>query len=480
MKPRNFDRIVRALSVPALATVLLGSVGCGGGSSEEAPAANTPVAETPGETPPPAAARPEIAGELIGLPGDPVPGLDATYVTTTGGWLGATEDEVVFEAVIQWSDTKLLGCGILRRAPDGNVSTVLMQDQRVPGGAGFVRHPRLPLQADAQTLLIPAEIVGGAAPFALFAVDKATGAARVLAADASGRFVGARFADDGSVLAEVDRDGVHAVLRIEEGTDPFQLCAGCAPGFSTDGETIVVHDADTAWRIEFDGTAAPVAGAGDPAPGTAGMITAIRDAWTTPDGTPVVHANTDDPARPETLWRIVDGVADAGRRLRHRRTRHERTVRRAPPGRHPSGRCRLRRGVGRRRDEFGCGVLRTTRRRAGAAVEGRNRRPRARCRRPRTRTGNGRRISGWTAGVRCPDFRGRCGGRARRLHLDCDGRQARRHDRRSACGNAGLDARSAARRSVRPRHGRRRTLVYAGWKQDRRPDSTLHALILVR
>ncbi|MDH3592170.1 MAG: hypothetical protein OER88_09835, partial [Planctomycetota bacterium] len=292
--------------------VLALGIGCGGGT----PAANepAPAEEAPGTaTPDPVAApqMPEVAGEVIGLPGAPVPGLSATYVTTGLGWLGSTEDEVVFEGVIQWTDTTLLGCGILRRAPDGTVHTVLMQDQVLPNtGFGRVKHPRLPLESNETTLLIPAGVEGGTISRGLFAVPKHGGAPVLIAAEATGLFVGAEFTDDGRVIAEVDRDGVRVVLVIEPGADPLALCEGCAPGFSSDGTCVVVHDHDRAERIELDGAAATIVAVGDPAPGSAGSVTAVRDAWTTPSGDLVVHLQTDDAARPDVLIRIRAGQVD--------------------------------------------------------------------------------------------------------------------------------------------------------------------------
>ncbi|MHC4164476.1 MAG: hypothetical protein ACYSUM_20325 [Planctomycetota bacterium] len=69
-----------------------------------APAPPAPVAAAP--------QLPAVEGEVIGFPGAPVPGLDAHYVTTELGWLGP-DDDVVFEAVIRWTRTGELGCGIL-------------------------------------------------------------------------------------------------------------------------------------------------------------------------------------------------------------------------------------------------------------------------------------------------------------------------------------------------------------------------------
>ena len=44
------------------------------------------------------------------------------------------------------------------------------------------------------------------------------------------------------------------------------------------------------------------------APGSAGEVTGFRSAWLTKEGVPVVHADTDDPDRPDVLLRFAGGV----------------------------------------------------------------------------------------------------------------------------------------------------------------------------
>jgi hypothetical protein len=117
---------------------------CGGASPVALPGTGAPPA-SPSPNPPVTSAPlfPAVEGEVIGLPGAAVPGLDAVYVATELGWLGPDGD-VVFEAVIRWNATQKLGCGILRLGPDGNVNTVLMQDQALPAtSGGIVKHPWL-------------------------------------------------------------------------------------------------------------------------------------------------------------------------------------------------------------------------------------------------------------------------------------------------------------------------------------------------
>ncbi|MGQ0614704.1 MAG: hypothetical protein ACT4PV_13290, partial [Planctomycetaceae bacterium] len=161
---------MRSLSFPAL---FLAVAGCGGAS----PPPPAPTLPSPPALPPPAAAPllPAAEGDLVGMPGHPVPGMGATYVWTGLGWIGSDGD-VIFEAVIRFDADLALGCGILRRARDGLVNPVLMQDQALTGtGGGRVKHPQLPLHAAGETLLIPALVEGGAVRRALFEVPRAGG-----------------------------------------------------------------------------------------------------------------------------------------------------------------------------------------------------------------------------------------------------------------------------------------------------------------
>lgn len=284
-------------------------VGCGGGSTL-GNAAEAPI-EAPASNDPPAAAPllPAVEGEIIGFPGAAVPGLDASYVTTGLGWLGA-DDDVIFEGVIQWRATLELGCGILRRRGDGTVNAVLMQGQLLPGtGGGRVKHPGLPLEARGETLVIPALVDGGTIARGLFAVPRGSGTPVLLAAETTGEFVAAEIADDGTVVVEVE-DETSSILVVPPGGAPQVLCTGCAPGFSTDGTSVVVRQAGRAVALDLDGTPRALLAAGDAAPGTAGLVTGIRDAWVTADGGAfVVHATTDDPERPDVLVRLLEGAA---------------------------------------------------------------------------------------------------------------------------------------------------------------------------
>jgi hypothetical protein len=260
---------------------------------------------------------PAVEGEVIGFPGAPVPGLDAHYVTTELGWLGP-DDDVVFEAVIRWTRTLELGCGILRRGPDGFVNVVLMQGQALPGtGGGRVKHPRLPLEARGETLVIPALVEDGDIERGLFAVPKRGGTPVLLAGSNSGTFERAVITDDGTVVAELSDETGRSVLVIPPGNQPTTLCTGCAPGFSTDGRSVVVHDGETAWSVALDGVATPLVGLGDASSGSSGLVTGVRRAWITASSDVVVHVDTDDPFRPDVLLRLendatVDVLAACG------------------------------------------------------------------------------------------------------------------------------------------------------------------------
>lgn len=247
---------------------------------------------------------PAVDGEVIGFPGADVPGLRARYSWTGLGWLGP-DDDVVFEAVIMWDYDFSLGCGILRRAPDGSVNTVLMQGQPLPGtGGGTVMHPQLPIEAKGDILVIPARIVGSVYQRGLFAVPKTGGDPVLLAGEIDGEFAKAVITDDGTVVASVIRPGQSVVLAIPPGGEAVEICTGCEPGFSTDGACVVVRKDGGAWSIELDGTPTEILAPGAPAPGSNGSVAAVRDARITPDGSFVVHATTDDKEHPEVLLRI--------------------------------------------------------------------------------------------------------------------------------------------------------------------------------
>lgn len=300
----------RTILLCLLVGSLIGSIaGCAGGADAVVPAVIAPSA-TPAESPVVLAEpqMPAVDGEVIGFPGAPVPGLRARYTWTGLGWLGR-DDDVVFEAVIRWDYDLSLGCGILRRGPDGEVNTVLMQGQSLPGtGGGVVMHPQLPLEVRGDTLVIPARITGGIYLRGLFAVDKSGGEPVLLAGEIDGEFVQAVITEDGTVIASVVRPGENVVLVIRPGAEASEICTGCEPGFSTDGACVVVRKDGGAWSIEFDGTTTGILSLGDPAPGSNGNVTGVRGAWVTPEGRFVVHAETDDPARPDVLLRIDSSV----------------------------------------------------------------------------------------------------------------------------------------------------------------------------
>jgi len=289
------------LRVFMLGGLVLAACGGGAGTSlpaiEQPPAANPPVVST-------APQLPDVDGELIGFPGAEVPGLDAYYIWTGLGWLGP-DDDVVFEAVIQWNENQTLGCGILRSSPSGKVNGILMQDDPLPGtGGGKVKHPKLPIESRGDTLIIPAQIEGGAFSHGLFAVNKRGGTPVLLAAGDEGAFTHAVLTDDGTAVAQVETKTAHAVIVVPPGEDPTEICASCEPGFSTDGTCVVVRHDDAAWMLTFDGMQTRILGIGDPAPGSSGAVTAILSARVTPGGDFVVHAQTDDPDRPDVLLRI--------------------------------------------------------------------------------------------------------------------------------------------------------------------------------
>jgi len=290
--------------------VLLSCMGlaCGGGGTD-APqlqqAADDAEDPVPEPLPIPAAQQPPVDAEVFGVQGQLVDGLDATYVTTELGWI-APDGSVIFEAVIQWrANRNALACGIFRRAPDGRVSTLLLQDQRLPDTEpGRVIHPQLPLESSATTLLLPADIVDGTYAHGLFAVDPGSGKTALLAGDDQGRFVGAHVTQDGSVLAEIDRPDGRRIVIIEPGQAPRVLCDRCRPGLSTDGTCAVVRHDDAAWMLEFDGTQRRIGGIGDPAPAGGGTVVGVRGAWINEAGAFVLHLDSDAEQHPDMLVRL--------------------------------------------------------------------------------------------------------------------------------------------------------------------------------
>ncbi|MHC4939445.1 MAG: TolB-like translocation protein [Planctomycetota bacterium] len=281
-------------------SLVVACVACGGGGGGEPPVHESPPAQF---DPPPAPLpqQPPVDAEVIGFPGDPVPGMNATYVSTALGWLGPQGD-VVFEGVIQWRHDLSLGCGILRRAPNGQVNTLLMQEQPLPGTGGRVKHPRLPIETRGDLLVMPAEVKDGVIEHGLFAVPRGGGTPKLLA---EGRFVRAVSTPDGTVLAQ--RDDL-SLVRIPPDGPAELLCPGCDPGFSTDGSCVVVRRSGVAWVIELDGTERRILGVDDLVPGTAGTVTYIRGAWVNDAGAFVLHVQTSDTQCPEALLRITDRI----------------------------------------------------------------------------------------------------------------------------------------------------------------------------
>jgi len=280
-------------------------IACGGGGSDAGPALQEADPDPdPIPAPLPIPQQPAIDAEVIGLPGDPVPGLKAVYVATLLGWI-APDGGVIFEAVIDWDATRKLGCGILRRRPDGTVHTLLMQEQLLAGtGGGRVLHPRLPLEARGDTIVMVADVEGGNISHGLFAVPREGGSPRLLASEETGVFVSATITDDGSVIAEVARPDGRAIIYIAPETAPVTLCERCDTGYSTDGTCVVIRRDDAAWLVEFDGSEERIAGIGDPAPIATGTITGVRGAWINDAGAFVLHLNTDVDTRPDLLVRL--------------------------------------------------------------------------------------------------------------------------------------------------------------------------------
>ena len=251
---------------------------------------------------------PDVEGEVIGMPGTDVPGMEATYVWTGKGWLGEDGD-VVFEAIIRWDRTQELACGIFRSNAQGVVNPIIFQDQAAPDtDGGVVRHPTLPVASKGETLVIAARIVGGDIERALFSVPIEGGAPNLLLGTQTGAFRGARMLSDGTVVVEILHSDSSAIVAIRPDGTTVLLCDRCETGFSTDGKIVIVRDAETAWAVELDGARAKILSLGDPAPGSNGSVTTISWAGVTETGHPVVQARTDDPDRPDVLLRFSDTV----------------------------------------------------------------------------------------------------------------------------------------------------------------------------
>ncbi|MHC4952895.1 MAG: hypothetical protein ACYTGZ_03330 [Planctomycetota bacterium] len=283
-------------------------VACSGGATAPGALQETPDAPVsdPDPAPLPTPQQPAVDAEVIGMPGAAIPGLDAIYVSVLPGWI-APDGSVIFDAIVQWNRTKTLGCGILRRAPDGQVNSLLMQEQSLAGtGGGKVKHPKLPLEARGDTLVMAADIVGGLYDHGLFAVHKDGGDPVLLAVENEGKFIGATMTADGSVIAEVERATGNAVMLAKEGAPTETLCTHCKPGFSTDGTCVVVRHDDAAWMIEFDGSTERIAGIGDAAPHGGGTVTGVRGAWINDASAFVVHLDTDATEHPDMLVRLAN------------------------------------------------------------------------------------------------------------------------------------------------------------------------------
>ncbi len=298
--------------VPLLVIAFL-ACACGGASPGAGPA--SAPAPAPPASPPNVAAvplLPAVVGEVIGMPGEPVPGLKANYVWTGLGWLGG-DDDVVFEAIIQYRPGLDLGCGILRRASSGVVNAVLMQGQWLPGtGGGVVKHPGLPIESKGEMLLLPALVEGGTIAQGLFAVSKWGGAPTLVHGETAGVVARAEFAEGGVVIAEVVRSGVVSILAVEPDGGERLLCTGCMAGFSTDGRTVVVRTPYGADSIGLDGTVRTLLRVGEAAPGGPGLVRAVLDARITANGEALLHATTDDATRPALLIRDGAVVASGG------------------------------------------------------------------------------------------------------------------------------------------------------------------------
>jgi hypothetical protein len=258
---------------------------------------------------------PPATGELIGMPGARVPGLDASYASTGRGWLGPDGD-VVFEAVILWDANQELGCGVLRRGPDGRVNAVLMQNQQLPGtGGGHVLHPALPFHASGDTLFMPAVVEGGTIDHGLFAVPKASGSPELVLASGTGTVSRAVALDSGDLLVEIVGSSGASIVRVTPDRQTTTLFEDGWTRLTTDGTAIAALRDGGAWRVDGDGNVTPILLPGDPAPGSAGTIDAVRDAWIAADGETYALVRTDDPDHPDVLLRVggpVEVVAACG------------------------------------------------------------------------------------------------------------------------------------------------------------------------
>ncbi len=251
---------------------------------------------------------PDVDGDVIGMPGAEVPGMEAHYVWTGKGWLGEDGD-VVFEAIIRLDRTQELACGIFRSDAQGEVNPIIFQDQAAPDtDGGIVRHPTLPVASRGETLVIAAEIVDGDIERALFSVPIEGGVPSLLLGTQTGVFKDALMLLDGTVVVEILHSDGSAIVAIFPDGATLLLCDRCLPGFSTDGKTVVVRDAETAWAVRLDGTRGKILSLGDAAPGSNGSVTAILWAGVTDTGQPVVHARTDDQNRRDVLLRFSDAV----------------------------------------------------------------------------------------------------------------------------------------------------------------------------
>jgi len=295
-----------AAIVTAFCLAVVAAPGCSSGS-EGLPVngGQTPTApDSPASPTPPAAPQlPAISGDVIGMPGTPVPGLAAHYVWTGLGWLGSIDD-VVFEAVIRWDGTNELGCGILRSDRNGLVNLVLMQGQTLSdSGGGHVKHPALPIAGNGQSVVISVGVEGGSFEGGLYLVDLDGTSPELLAIEDGGLFKNAVIADDGTVLVAYTDPAGTRLLAIHD-DETTTICDACRPQFSTDGTAIVAHDGLTAWLIGLDGTRQPLLGEGDAVPGLQATVESIAAAWITAAGVPVVHARTDNPDRPDAIVRF--------------------------------------------------------------------------------------------------------------------------------------------------------------------------------
>jgi hypothetical protein len=266
--------------------------------------------QPPSPAPLPAPRMPAVAATVIGLPGTRVPGMNASYVETGAGWLSPS-GEVVFQAILLDDATTTLLCGIFRRSVAGLVNPVILQEQELPGtGGGYVQHPHLPLAAAGGDLVIPVEIADGLKDVGLFVVPAEGGTPLLVASVDEGAFEQARLLGEGDLLVEVATADDRAVVHVTEEAPPETLAVGIEKGYSTDGTTVVVRKEGAALAVEVESAAQrTIVGPGDPAPGSAGSVIEVREAWITEGGDFVVHADTNDPIHPDVLVRIGPALA---------------------------------------------------------------------------------------------------------------------------------------------------------------------------